>query len=112
MCRRTMIPVLLLGAALVGGTLALAAPNDQPPAASDVLAAPSETQDAKVKELLKERLATLHELVKVTTAEYHAGRVSFDRVQQATRAVRDAELEQCESDKERIKVLAKIVALA
>jgi outer membrane protein TolC len=37
--------------------------------------------------------------------------VSFDRVQQATRALLNAELAQCESDKERIKVLEKIVAL-
>jgi outer membrane protein TolC len=54
----------------------------------------------------------VRELVKAVTADYQAGRVSFDRVQQATRALLDAELEQCESDKERIKVLEKIVALA
>ena len=72
---------------------------------------PSETKNARVKQLLKQRLATLHELVKVATAEYRAGRTSFDRVQQATRALLDAELEQCESDKARIDMLEKIVAL-
>jgi hypothetical protein len=68
--------------------------------------------DAKLKELLQERLATLRKLVKQTQADYLAGKVSFDRLHQATRALLDAELEQCESDKERIPVLEKIVALA
>jgi len=109
MSRRTMIPVLLLGVPLVVGTLAVAAPDEQPPTTQP--AGSSETKDAKLKELLKDQLATLHELVKVATAEYRTGRGSLDRVLQATRAVRDAELQRCESDKERIRVLEEIVAL-
>lgn len=79
------------------------------------LEAPEErrdTKDAKVKELVNERLATLKTLVKAATVDYHAGRASFERVQQATRALLDAELEQCSSDRERVAILEKIVALA
>jgi outer membrane protein TolC len=111
MSKRIIVPVLLLGLVLVGGALALATPNEQRSAAAEPGRQPA-TKDAKVKELLKERLATLHELVKAATADYHAGRIGFDRVHQATRALLDAELEQCESDKERIKVLEEIVALS
>lgn len=68
--------------------------------------------DAKLKELLKERLITLRALADQATKDYRAGRVSFDRVHQATRAVLRAELELCESDKERITVLEKIAAQA
>jgi hypothetical protein len=76
------------------------------------LTAPPHKKDAEVKELLNERLATLDQLVKATTADYHAGKVPFDRMEQATRALLNARLEQCETDKERIKVLGDIVALA
>jgi hypothetical protein len=69
-------------------------------------------KDGKVKELLKERLAVLRKLSAQIQADYVTGKVSFDRVQQATRALLDAELEQCETDKERIAVLDKIVSLA
>ncbi|HJT79307.1 MAG TPA: hypothetical protein VJ739_19075 [Gemmataceae bacterium] len=68
--------------------------------------------DAKLNELHKERLATLRALADQTTKDYKAGRVAFDRVHQATRAVLHAELELCESDKERFSVLEKLVAQA
>jgi hypothetical protein len=77
-----------------------------------VPAAQAETKDSKLKKLLKERLATLRELAKQTTADYQTGKVSFDRVHQAMRAVLNAELELCESDKERITALESIVAHA
>jgi len=70
------------------------------------------TKDSKVKKLLTERLATLRELVKVTDAEYRVGKASFDRVQQAQRALLNARIELCESDKERIMVLEDMVSLA
>jgi outer membrane protein TolC len=71
-----------------------------------------EKDDAKVKALLKERLATLRTLVEQTTKEYTEGRASFDRVHQATTALLHAELELGDSDKARIAVLEKLVAQA
>ena len=68
--------------------------------------------DAKLKELLKERLDTLRELVKVTEAGYRTGKVSFDRLHEARRALLRVELEMCDSDKARIAVLEKTVVLA
>ncbi len=68
--------------------------------------------DSKLKELLNERLATLRDLVKATQAAYLTGKVSFDRLHQAQRALLHAELELCDLDKERITVLVKAVALA
>jgi len=67
---------------------------------------------AKLNELLKERLATLRALADQTTKDYRAERVSFDRVHQATQAVFHPELDLCESDKERISVLKKLVVQA
>jgi hypothetical protein len=69
-------------------------------------------KDAKLKELLKERLATLKEVVKLTTADYQTGKVSFERLQLASEALLHARLELCDSDKERITVLEEAVALA
>jgi Barrel-sandwich domain of CusB or HlyD membrane-fusion len=78
----------------------------------DVSAGQQDKSDAKLKELLKERLATLRSLVKLVTAEYQSGKVSMDRVHQATTAMLQAQLELCESDKERIAVLEEGAALA
>ncbi|MCI0456146.1 MAG: efflux RND transporter periplasmic adaptor subunit [Gemmataceae bacterium] len=78
----------------------------------DVPAAPPEAQDSRLKALLKERLATLRALAEQTTKDYQTGRASFDRVHQAMRALLHAELELCDSDKERIAVLERIVAQA
>jgi outer membrane protein TolC len=72
----------------------------------------ADKKDAKLKELLKERLATLGTLAKVATAEYQTGRGSFDRLHQVKQALLKAELEMCASDKERIKVLEEFVAQA
>jgi biotin carboxyl carrier protein len=72
-------------------------------------AGPSDKKDTKLKALLKERLATLRALTEATTKDYQAGRVSFDRVHQAMQALLHAELELCESDRERITVLEKMV---
>jgi hypothetical protein len=68
--------------------------------------------DAKLDDLLKQRLATLRALADQTTKDYKAGRVSFERVHHAAQALLHAELELCSSDKERIAVLEKIVAEA
>lgn len=71
-----------------------------------------ESKDAKVKELLKERLVVVRKIAKQTEQEYRIGKVSFDRVHQALRAVLHARLELCESDRERVTVLEEAVALA
>jgi hypothetical protein len=68
--------------------------------------------DAKLNELLKERVVTLRALVKLTEADYQKGKVSLDRLHQATMAMLHAELELCESDKEKIAVMEKVLALA
>jgi hypothetical protein len=76
---------------------------------NDLPAGPSDAKGSRLKQLLKERLTTLRKLVDQTTRDYQAGRVSFDRVHQAMAAMLRAELELCDSDKERIAVLEKIV---
>lgn len=71
-----------------------------------------DAKDSKLKGLLRERLATLRDVAAETTKEYTSGRVSFDRVYQALRMSLDAELELCDTDKERVTVLEKVVAQA
>jgi hypothetical protein len=75
-------------------------------------AGPPDGKDAKLKELLQERLAILRKLVQVTTTDYQAGKASFERVHQASRALLQARLDVCESDKERIALLEEAVGLA
>jgi multidrug efflux pump subunit AcrA (membrane-fusion protein) len=67
--------------------------------------------DGKLKELLKQRLAAVRALVKGATADHEAGKVSFERVHQARRALLHARLELCETDKERIALLEEAAAL-
>jgi hypothetical protein len=74
--------------------------------------AKSEAKSAKHKELLKERLAVIREIAKLATDAYKAGTGSYDEVREASRMVLVAELEQCDSDKERIAVLEKFVVEA
>lgn len=74
--------------------------------------AAGQADNAKIKQLLQERLATLKEVVKVATQDYQAGKVSFDRVSKATNDLLNAELELCQTDKERIAVFEKLVATA
>src|SRR4051794_24761091 len=59
--------------------------------------APADASGGKVKELLMERLATLREVVSDITKEYNTGKVSFDRVQRASFALLEAELQLCAS---------------
>ncbi len=115
MCKRTILPDLIFGLLLPGAAFAPSV-RAAPGAVSEIAtpaapqASPPDKKDAKLKELLKERLATLRALVKVTEADYRTGKVSFERLHQATMAMLHAELELCESDKERITVLEKVVA--
>jgi outer membrane protein TolC len=80
--------------------------------AGALLQAQEKRKDNKIKELLQERLALLTKLANQTTADYKAGKASFDRVHQAQLRMANARLELCESDNQRIAVLEEIVTMA
>lgn len=73
-----------------------------------------DSKDAKLKGLLKERLAALQDVVSELMKAYENGApsISLAQVLEAKQAVLDAELDQCDTDKERIAVLEKTLALA
>jgi hypothetical protein len=97
---------LLLFAAWGGGLCVFSQPaRGQDPVRSEVKA-------DTLKQLRAERLAVLRELVKHTTEVYKAAAADYQEVNAATQALHQAELEQCESDKDRLTVLEKIVAQA
>lgn len=91
-----------LGIALVLLLLAAAGPR---------LAA-AEAKDDKLNALLKERLATVKLVAARMEAAYKAGEVTAERMIEAAEAVLKAELDLCESDKERVAVLVKLVEAA
>jgi hypothetical protein len=66
-------------------------------------------EEPKLKALLKERLAALQEAAARTTEQYKRGAGSVAEVMEARRAARDAELELCDTDKERLAVLEKML---
>jgi hypothetical protein len=70
------------------------------------------TKDARLKELLKERHATLKEIAVQVAKAYEAGAASIEQMHDAEQTVLRAELDVCETDKERIAVLEKLVILA
>ena len=74
-------------------------------------AAPLATE-SKVKSLQKQRLAVLKEATTEIKSTYLAGRTSLDRLQAALRDQYEAELELCENDKDRLRVLEVILKLA
>ncbi|HWY86883.1 MAG TPA: sister chromatid cohesion protein PDS5, partial [Gemmataceae bacterium] len=59
-----------------------------------------------------DRLESLKEIAGLNEIMYREGKVVFDQVLAAKRDVAKAELDQCESDAERVKIYEKIVALA
>ncbi|SPE60071.1 hypothetical protein SBV1_370055 [Verrucomicrobia bacterium] len=67
---------------------------------------------SKVRDLQQQRLATLRNLVKITTEHHLAGQSSSDELWTATRARDEAELDLCTSNKERIAILERVVAEA
>ena len=100
--RKTAVAVLLvLGlVAFGGGLLTRRAPAEQP-------------ADDKVRSLLKERLATLKEMAAESEKVFEqTGRSSPEDVLQAKTLVLLAELDLCDSDRERVGIHEKIVALA
>jgi hypothetical protein len=70
------------------------------------------SQSSRVRELQEQRLATLRNLVEITTEHYKNGQVSSDELRSATRARDEAELDLCTSKAERIAILERIVAEA
>jgi hypothetical protein len=69
----------------------------------------STSQGSKMRDLQEQRLATLRNLVEITTEHYKNGQVSSDEVQAAARARDEAELDLCTSNAQRIAVLERIV---
>lgn len=102
--RQHAVPVLVFLLLLTGGIV------DWPFAGPRADAA--EPQDSKLKILLKERLAVLKEIAAQTEKAAKSGEVPFERVLRASEAVLKAELDLAESDKQRIAVFEKMVALA
>ena len=68
-------------------------------------------ESQKVEELLKERQATLRQLVELVTAEYGNGQTGFDSVVRAADQLLAADLEFAENAKTRIAILQKRVEL-
>ena len=68
-------------------------------------------QARQLEELLKERQATLRQLVEAVTEEYRNGRTGFDSVARATDQLLDADLEMAENAKTRLAILQKRVEL-
>jgi hypothetical protein len=64
----------------------------------------------RLKALRTERLAILRNIAKQSTEAYKLGAASEDEVREANRMLHQAELELCDSDRDRIAVLEKIVA--
>ena len=72
-----------------------------------------DAKDTKLKELLKQRLATLREIAVLTKKAVAADPgVKIDELIVANQAVLQTELELCETDKDRIAVLVKSLAEA
>jgi multidrug efflux pump subunit AcrA (membrane-fusion protein) len=67
---------------------------------------------ARIKELQKERLATTRELAKLQTLRFNNDRDVAEEVVESTRMLMNAELEVCESNKERLAILERILAAA
>ena len=65
-----------------------------------------------LRKLLEERLATTVEFAKQTTVRVKTGTASAEELVEATRMAFEAELDLCNSDKERIAVLVKFLAMA
>jgi outer membrane protein TolC len=75
-------------------------------------AAAAEPKDSRLRDLLREKLDVLTEVADQVEKAHKAGQVSREQVLQAKEAVLRAELDLCESDKERVAVLEKMAAAA
>ena len=70
----------------------------------------AEAKESRLKRLLEARVAALKELVKWTNDRYDQGMTTMDEVESARRALLGAQLELCESSKERIALQERAVA--
>ena len=91
-----------LVALLVGGAIAAWS-------AASPRAAAGDSKDTQVKKLLREKVATLKEIAATVNKIYQRGDYSLDQVYLANLAVHRAELDLCDSDKERIPILEKML---
>jgi hypothetical protein len=66
-------------------------------------------QTQQVQALREERLATLHKIVDLINHRYHSGSASMAELLAAKRDVGEGELEACAGQKERVRVLEKMV---
>ncbi len=69
-------------------------------------------KESKIKSLQRQRLTVLTEAASEIKSTYLAGRTSVDRLQAALRDQYEAELDLCETDKDRLKVLEELLKLA
>ena len=68
------------------------------------------SQSSTVRQLQEQRLATLRNLVKITTDDFKSGQASSEELRSAVMAQEDAELALCSSAQERVAVLERAVA--
>ena len=71
-----------------------------------------EVKDSNLKVLLKEKLSILQEVASQTNTAHQNGGLPYARVHEANHAVRYAELDLCDTNKERVAVLEKMLAEA
>jgi hypothetical protein len=71
-----------------------------------------QVKDARLKDLLKEKLSVLQKVASQTATAHQNGARSFAQVHEANQAVRYAELDLCDNSKERVAVLEKLLAEA
>lgn len=79
-------------------------PGDLPKAQAE------QANDSKLKELLQAKLSILQEIASQRTKAHQGGHISFAQVYEANQAVRNAELDLCDTNKERVAVLEKMLA--
>jgi|GEM_PF-2066620 len=100
------IPFLIVAGVVVSLTAAAGYCQEKAnPASADQIAA----SQKKIKDLQKERIATLKEVVEQLTARSRAGRAEFDEVFEARLEVHGAELAATEKSSERIETQKKII---
>jgi hypothetical protein len=68
------------------------------------------SQSNTVRDLQEQRFATLRKVLEITSEQFKKGLASFDELGSATKAENEAELDVCNSKKERIAVFEKLVA--
>jgi Outer membrane efflux protein len=102
--KKTMAILAILGLALLASS----------PQAADRESPVTKDQDEsarKAKELRKERVAVLKLLVDQLTLSFNNAIVPYDDLMEATRLLHEAEVDAAETDKERVEIYKKLVAV-